>query len=274
MDALKDEMLTERQQNEIEYHRQHAKINSAIVNKPFSWDIIDNPSQRWWNAHWKMYAYLSSFNLKGKNILVVGCGFGDDALRLAKLGGNVYAFDISPESLEIARVLADREGLKITFEEMPAESLKYESNIFDFIVARDILHHVDIQPAMNEICRVAKTGAVFVGNEIYSHSITDIIRRSALVEKIIYPRMQRFIYGVDKPYITENERKLTELDVAAITRHLQSLELKDYFNFLVTRVIPDKYTSMSKLDRLLLIILKPIGCILAGRFLFSGQIAK
>ena len=48
-----------------------------------------------------------------KNVLVVGCGFGDDALYLAKLGANVCAFDLSPDSLSIARALAEREGLMV-----------------------------------------------------------------------------------------------------------------------------------------------------------------
>ncbi len=150
--------LTERQKNELEYHRKHAKDNEAILSKPFSWDVLDRPSRRWGNAYWQMYAYLSGLNLAGKRVLVVGCGFGDDALRLAKLGAEVHAFDLSPDSLSIARSLANREGLSIAFDQMPAETLKYASDFFDCIVARDIFHHVDVPRAMSEVCRVAKPG--------------------------------------------------------------------------------------------------------------------
>ena len=52
-----------------------------------------------------MYEYLVNCGLMDKRVLVVGCGFGDDALRLAKLGAKVNAFDLSPDSLEIARSL-------------------------------------------------------------------------------------------------------------------------------------------------------------------------
>jgi ubiquinone/menaquinone biosynthesis C-methylase UbiE len=266
--------LTERQKNEIAYHRKHARDNAAILTKPFSWDVLDRPSRRWWNAYWQMYAYLSSLDLRGKTVLVVGCGCGDDALRLAKLGANVYAFDLSPDSLAIAKSLADREGFKISFEEMPAEALKYGSDFFDFIIARDILHHVDIPRAMSEIQRVAKSGALFVVNEIYSHSITNRVRHSVLVEKFLYRRMQRFIYGAGKPYITQDERKLNELDIQAITKPLPTLEFKDYFNFLVTRIVPDRYDALAKVDRILLTALKPIGHLLAGRVLFAGRIFK
>lgn len=266
--------LTKRQKGEIDYHREHARENEAILNKPFSWDVIERPARRWWNAYWQMYAYLASLNLKGKCVLVVGCGFGDDALRLSKLGADVYAFDLSPDSLSIAKSLAEREGLKISFEEMPAETLKYGNSFFDIVVARDILHHVDIPSTMSEICRVSKPGALFIANEIYSHSLTDLVRHSVLIEKFIYPRMRRFIYGSRKPYITKDERKLTELDIQEICKPLGTLEIKEYFNFLVTRIFPDRYETLSKADRILLIIFSPIAHFLAGRILFSSHIEK
>ena len=108
------------------------------------------------------------------------------------------------------RALADREGLNVSFEEMPAEMLRYDDNFFDFVIARDILHHVDIPLTMGEIIRVSKPNALLVVNEIYSHSFTNRIRHSAVVTKILYPRMQRIIYGEGKPYITQDERKLSE----------------------------------------------------------------
>ena len=186
-----DDELTERQKNELEYHGEHAKKKKTdILDAPFSWEVLTNPSRRWWNAYWQMYEYLDGLEYEDKKILVVGCGFGDDALRLAKLGAEVYAFDLSPDSLAIAIDLSKREGMRIYFDEMPAESLKYERDTFDVIVARDILHHVNIPLAINEIRRVAKPRALFIVNEIYSHSITDRIRHSVLVEKILYPRMQ------------------------------------------------------------------------------------
>ena len=221
-----------------------------------------------------MYGYLVTCGLKDKRVLVVGCGFGDDALRLAKLGAKVSAFDLSPDSLEIARGLASREGLEITFEQMPAEKMVYEDNTFDYVVSRDILHHVDIPKTMCEIVRVAKPGAIFVVNEIYSHSITDMVRRSTLVERVLYPNMQKLIYGPGKPYITEDERKLSEFDLDKIMQPLGPRLFTKYFNFLVTRIIPDRFETFAKVDRLLLRVMHPIAHLLAGRVLFCARIAK
>lgn len=266
--------LTERQKRELEYHREHATTHEALLGEPFSWDVLDRPYRRWWNAYWQMYAHLTSLGLKGKRVLVVGCGFGDDALRLAKLGAEVHAFDLSPELLALAVRMAQREGLRISFAQMQAEALTYESDFFDCIVARDILHHVDIPLAMREICRVSKSGAVLVVNEIYSHSFTNHLRHSALVTKVLYPRMQRFIYGKGHPYITEDERKLSEADLQMIKKALRRRDVEKYFNFLVTRILPDKYEALVKADRLLLVMLKPLAHLLAGRVLLSGHVSK
>ena len=266
--------LTERQRNELAYHRQHALAHEDIVRRPFSFDILDRPGRRWWNAYWQMYAFLTRQDLRGKRVLVVGCGFGEDALRLARLGAHVTAFDLSPDALAIARRLAEREDLAVDFGQMPAERLTYADDSFDCIVARDILHHVDIPAAMHEIRRVARPGALFVVNEIYSHSLTDTIRRSRFVEAFLYPRMQRLIYGPGRPYITADERKMSERDIALVRAILPTLELSRHFNFLVTRVLPDTCQWLAMADRLLLVALRPLAHLCAGRRLLAGRIAK
>ncbi len=267
--------LTERQRREIEYHREHAKKHSAILTQPFSYDAIyAEKRSRWWNATWEMYSFLSAQNPKNKKVLIIGCGFGEDALRLAKLGAKVEAFDLSPESLSVAKELALRENLKINFREMPAETMSYESDTFDVVVARDILHHVDIPETMREIIRTAKNEALFVVNEVYTHSLTDRIRHSSFVEKKLYPAMQSFVYGREQPYLTEDERKLTENDVADIIKPFKRIILKKYFNFLVNRVMPDNYDIVSKVDRAILAVLNPVAHFLGGRLLIGGVIEK
>ncbi len=267
--------LTKRQRREVEYHRNHrANIRNRLLKNPFSWDVLSDPSRRWWNAYWQMYEYLVNCDLKGKNALVVGCGYGEDALRLAKLGANVFAFDLSYESLQVAAELANIEALKINFDQMPAEKMRYGDSSFDYVIAVDILHHVDIPSTMKEIVRVSKPQAIFIINEVYSHSATNLIRHSSLVEKYIYPRMRKLIYRTENPYITADERKLDELDFSEITKHLNPPLCKKYFYFLVSRIVPKKYELFAKFDCLLLRIFKPIGMLLAGRILFIAHILK
>lgn len=154
------------------------------------------------------------------------------------------------------------------------EKINYDNNYFDIVVARDILHHVEIPETKSEIIRVSKPGVIFCFNEVYSHSITNRIRHSNFVQKWLYPKMVNFIYKGEKPYITEDERKLTEKDVEAFIVTMIRPEIKKYFNFINARILPDRYVSLRKLDRVLLIILSPISYILGGRVLLAGKLKK
>lgn len=266
--------LSDRQRRELEYHRDHAAKYRDRVHQPFDWSVFDRPERKWWNAYWQMFTWLCGQDLKGQRVLVVGCGFGDDAIRLAKLGAQVCAFDLSPDSLEIARAIAQRELMEIDFRQMPVEALAYADASFDLILARDILHHVDIPAAMAELQRVARPRAYFVVDEIYSHSITDVVRRSGLVSRVLYPRMRKLIYGTATPYITEDERKLSEADLALIKAPLEPPLLQKYFNCVVTRLVPERFVLAAKLDRLLLRALGGLGWWLAGRVLFVARFRR
>jgi ubiquinone/menaquinone biosynthesis C-methylase UbiE len=265
--------LTDRQKREIEYHKSHA-VSVAEDYKAVDWSAITSPVRRWWNAYWDIWTFLTGLQLRGKKVLVVGCGAGGDALLFAKLGATVFAFDLSADMLAHGIRLAKENGLSVTFGEMPAEKMIYQADMFDIVFARDILHHVDIPATMREITRVSKPNALLVVNEIYSHSITNLIRKSWLVERLLYPSMQKLIYKGKKPYITEDERKMTERDVACVRSQIGDIAYQKYFNFLVTRIVPDRFSGLNKLDRIALMVLGPLGHFLAGRIAFAGRLQK
>ncbi|MBI1875770.1 MAG: class I SAM-dependent methyltransferase [Acidobacteria bacterium] len=268
-----DTALTDRQRRELEYHRDHAAEYQRVLAAPFPYDLLRPNRRRWWNAYWDMYTYLLSLDLRAKRCLVVGCGFGSDALYLAKMGAEVHAFDLCPESLDTASRLARREGLDVSFREMPAERLTYDDSMFDLLLARDILHHVDIPAATAEMRRVCCDGALWVVDEIYSHSITEVVRRSWVVEKLLYRPMQGIIYGNGTPYITADERKMTERDIRILKTAVGRVEREKYFDFLVSRVLP-RIAALAIMDRLLLTGLQPIARVLGGRVLLVGRVSK
>jgi ubiquinone/menaquinone biosynthesis C-methylase UbiE len=262
--------LTPRQRRELEFHRQRAaELKVKIIDEPVPLTILNQSVRRWWNAYWETYCLTLQANLTGKRVLVPGCGFGEDAIRLACTGAEVYAFDLSPESVDIARQRAEKMDLDIQFDTSPAEKTNYKDRFFDAVWLRDILHHVDIATTLNEMRRILKPGALVIGDELYTHSLLERVRKSRPIADWLYPQMQRFIYGEGRPYITEDEHKIDEREFAMITREI-TLTRKLYFNFMVGRVLPQRFDVAAKLDRILVRILGPLGHIVAGRIVFVG----
>ena len=115
-------MLTERQRREIGYHQGHAVHHARRAEQPVDLDVaLKAEGRRWWNAYWGMYDLIRGHDLRGRTILVPGCGFGGDAICLAALGARVVAQDISPASLDIARKRAALVGAKVEFGVAAAE---------------------------------------------------------------------------------------------------------------------------------------------------------
>jgi ubiquinone/menaquinone biosynthesis C-methylase UbiE len=273
--SVRSDGLNDRQRRERTYHEEFAQRNREKINEPVLLDVIEPGPRRPWNGYWTAYDMLTAENLAGKQVLVPGCGFGEDAIRLAKLGARVSAFDLSPDLVEIARERALKMGVPgINFQVMPAEALAFSDNFFDLIFFNDILHHVDIPRAVSETRRVLKPGGRLVANELYTHSAIQRIRDTRLVSGFIYRRMVRFIYGTDKPYITEDEHKIDEREMAILEAILRKGVAHHYFLVFGGRLLPAHWLGVAKFDSALLSILGPLGRIFAGRVVLAGTVAK
>ena len=265
--------LTARQQRELDYHRARARERGGIVDEAVTTDILTSTLRRPWNAYWTLYDRLIAADLAGKRVLVPGCGFGEDAIRLGLMGALVSGSDLSPGSIEIARERAARLDLRdIAFDVMTAEAMTYPDDQFDAVVFVDILHHVDIPAAIREVRRVLKPGGLIIGDELYTHSSLQRIRESALVEKLAYPLMRRWIYGPDKPYITADEHKIDEHELAVVRAAMTACSV-DYFGAAEGRLFPNRIKTLSKLDRALMKAMPVAAAHLAGRVVFSGVVA-
>lgn len=266
--------LTDRQRREYEYHRLRAQaVGEDRLAAPVAMDVVESAQRRWWNAYWFTYTRLLNLDLKGKKILVPGCGFGEDAIRLAALGAEIHACDLSQDSLAIARQRAERLSYDIRFDSFPCEQMDYPDDFFDVVLFLDILHHVDVPRSIAETIRVLRPGAIVIGSELYTHSWLQKIRESRLVSGFFHPKMTRYIYGTDAPYITEDEHKIDEQEFDIIRHRLQGASL-DYFMLFSGRVAPAHWHFFAKMDRLLLKALGPLDRFLAGRVVFVGTVVK
>lgn len=80
---------------------------------------------------WEETVVKRSFPVKGR-ILDIGCGCGREAIRLAEMGYNVTAVDISEAQLEQARINAYKAGVDIEF--IKVDGLNMPDRQFDVII--------------------------------------------------------------------------------------------------------------------------------------------
>lgn len=76
----------------------------------------------------------------GKRVLEIGCGIGIDAVGFANNGADVFAIDLSEESLKIARRRAELAGVDVTFGCWNAEDGIWNLNS-DLVYAFGSIHH-------------------------------------------------------------------------------------------------------------------------------------
>ncbi len=266
--------LTDRQQREQDYHRDFAAKHDARADQLVETDVIADTARRPWNALWSMYDRILAAGLGDRRVLVPGCGFGEDALRLARLGAQVSAFDISPEIIGIAeRRARNFSPSAVAFGVMTAERMDYPDDSFDAVVFVDILHHVDIAATMAEIRRVLKPGGLVIGDELYTHSALQRVRDSTLVAGGLYPLMRKWIYRTDTPYITADEHKIDQHEFRIVQDSMARCEA-DYFGVLEGRLFPYHIGWASRLDRAAMRVAGPIAPLLGSRVVFQGENRK
>lgn len=95
--------------------------------------------------------------------LDIATGTGFTAFAVAPLVAHVTATDLTAEMLEKARVLAaERELHNIDFRVAAAESLPFESELFDLVTCRIAPHHFqDVHQFFAETYRVLRPNGVF-----------------------------------------------------------------------------------------------------------------
>jgi ubiquinone/menaquinone biosynthesis C-methylase UbiE len=98
--------------------------------------------------------------LRGCRVLDVGCGPGTVIRQLARAFGiDAVGLDPSPKMIDVAREEAWRWG---EFHVGRAEELPFESESFDGVVMRWVVHHLDRPRAFAEIQRVLEPGGRLV----------------------------------------------------------------------------------------------------------------
>jgi len=110
---------------------------------------------------------LETDSLSGRRFLDAGCGSGLFSLAAAQLGAaEVHSFDVDPESVQCARVLAERYGPGTTTWRIEPGSVldeRYLASLgaFDVVYSWGVLHHTgDLARGLVNIASVVAPGGV------------------------------------------------------------------------------------------------------------------
>ena len=156
-----------------------SSVNKIEIEK------FSNIADEWWDPHGK-FKPLHKFNpirikyikeniirqfkiknknkpLSGINILDIGCGGGLLSEPISRLGAKVTAIDASLKNIEVAKIHAKKNNLKINYICSSPEKLKIKSQ-FDVILNMEIVEHVDNVSFFLKSCSrlLKKDGIMFV----------------------------------------------------------------------------------------------------------------
>jgi len=185
--------LEERKIKEIEHSRKRRRIlqgferrsdtNKAEEVKNIESMIRDRQAFKYHFSNIKFYSITQSSEdyqygwLKekcrpGLKILDFACGNGENGIYAAQCGAYVFGIDISPEGIANATLNAEQAGVTnyCKFEVMDGENMTFPDNTFDLAVEYGALHHVDLDRALRELCRVLKPHGEIMCVEALRHN--------------------------------------------------------------------------------------------------------
>ena len=116
-------------------------------------DKFSKLADEWWNPNGKFnplhlinplrVSYIEDkVELKGLDILDIGCGGGILSEALSQKGANVTAIDLADGPLEVAKIRQKESKLDIRYEKKSTSELVDEGNKYDVITCLEMLEHV------------------------------------------------------------------------------------------------------------------------------------
>ena len=197
------------------------------------------------------YSWLRDKCKPGVKVLDFACGNGENGIFAAGYGADVIGIDISPEGIENANLNAKQTGVadRCRFEVMDGENMEFPDNMFDLGVEYGALHHVDLEKAMSELCRVLRPNGEMICVEALKHNPlihwyrkrTPHLRTGWEVEHIL---------GID--------------DLNVVRKYFQEINVR-FFHLTVLAAVPFRKTIIFKPLRILLDLIDKI--ILGNQFI-------
>ncbi len=151
------ENLARKDRLEAEFYDRLAQVRlDDIESSHFRYDPTEEMPSRY------RYLYSQLRDVGEKRVLDICCGFGENSVRLAKMGAEVHSIDISPKMIAVTRENAayNEVGDSIHPSLMSVQGMAYSDESFDYVVGLGALHHLNLDMAGREVKRVLKPGGV------------------------------------------------------------------------------------------------------------------
>jgi ubiquinone/menaquinone biosynthesis C-methylase UbiE len=235
---MTDSRLSERNQAEIERSASEA---AKIVLEPLERAQIErylNPPAT--TPYGLEYAFHLLGDVRGKTVVDLGCGTGENIIPLLERGARVIGMDISPDLIAIAQKRLNVANLEATLTTGDAYATGLPDESVDAIFSMALIHHLDIKLVRDEMWRVLRKGGVIILREPIRFS-----KAYAWVRSLLPARDD----------ISEYEHPLTREELATMT-HPFRVEGTRYFRLpfvpLVSRALPSKSDAAWRASNMIL----------------------
>lgn len=137
-------------------HYSYALYEKDEVTQGFDSARFKGEIGRFFREHQEAFVLSQIGDPDALNILDMGAGTGRMTLPLSRRGARVVAADASMKMLNIIREKAFLQGIPVQLSRMDAHHLPFQDRQFDAVLSfRVIMHVVDWQAAVAELCRVS-----------------------------------------------------------------------------------------------------------------------
>ena len=202
---------------------QYKPFETALAINPTMFAKYSQPRHRW---DCRQFAAILMGDLRGKRVLDLGCGMGEEASYFAKLGASVTAIDVSSVGIQITRDRAAFNSVEIDARIMPCPTTLPAAS-FDIVHGLGIIHHIGVSDTLSEVRRLLKPGGTAVFFEPMGNCPP--------LEKVKGLLHSRLVSRMSLKELTEHERPLEWREIVTYRSWFDRFELYPY-NLLCERL--------------------------------------
>jgi ubiquinone/menaquinone biosynthesis C-methylase UbiE len=191
------------------------------------------------------YAFHLLGDLRGRTVLDLGCGDGENLVPLVRRGADVIGLELSQALIDVAQIRLELHDLsgRVRFITSSAHEIALPDESVDVVLGIAILHHLDLMRAAHEVRRVLKPG----GRAVFQEPV----RNSAVI------KAARRLIPYQHKDVSPFERPLTDPELRQFALVFRSYEVRAFWlPFVnVALVVPrlGRYVkALSKVDRAVL----------------------